>query len=313
MRNAFIRRLMEIAELRKDIVLITGDLGFGVLTEFEQRFPNQYINAGVAEQNMTAVATGMALEGYITFTYSIGNFPTLRCLEQIRNDACYHGASLKVVSVGGGFSYGSLGMSHHATEDLSIMRALPGVLVCSPGSAFETEHVIDAIVAHNGPAYLRLERAAPDYKDDPSVPFLFGNARKIREGSDVTLVAAGGVVAEAVLAADDLRKYGIGARVLSIHSVKPLDKAAILAAATETGGIFTIEENSILGGLGGAVAEICLEHEIRPRIFRRLGIKDSYVSVVGDQSYLRAHVGLDHASIAAAVKTLLRSPVDNTN
>jgi transketolase len=129
MRTAFINRLQQLAETNPRLFLVTGDLGFGVLDAFEKKFPRQFLNVGVAEQNMTAVATGLALEGYTVFTYSIGNFPTLRCLEQIRNDTCYHGANVKVVSIGGGFSYGQLGMSHHATEDLSIMRALPGNVV----------------------------------------------------------------------------------------------------------------------------------------------------------------------------------------
>src|SRR5882724_10004102 len=167
-------------------MLITGDLGFGVLDEFEKQFPAQYVNTGVAEQNMTAVATGLALDGFTVFTYSIGNFPTLRCLEQLRNDTFYHAANVKVVSVGGGFSYGQLGMSHHATEDLSILRALPGTEVCAPGSAYETALIVDALVARPGPAYLRLERAAPDYQDDPTIPFEYGRARRLRNGEDLT-------------------------------------------------------------------------------------------------------------------------------
>src|SRR5450432_1212663 len=138
MRDRFISTLCQLAEQDSKIILITGDLGFSVFDEFKRRFPRQFINAGVAEQNMTLLATGMALEGYVVFTYSIGNFPTLRCLEMIRNDAAYHGANVKVVSIGGGFSYGSLGISHHATEDLAIMRALPDVAVLAPTSLQET-------------------------------------------------------------------------------------------------------------------------------------------------------------------------------
>ena len=305
MRNAFIGRLMELAAIRKDIVLVTGDLGFGVLDDFEKKFPSQYLNAGVAEQNMTAVATGMALEGHTAFTYSIGNFPTLRCLEQIRNDACYHGASVKIVSVGGGFSYGQLGMSHHATEDISIMRALPGIVVCAPGTAYETGCVIDAVVNMPGPAYLRLERAAPGFEDGPEVPFEFSRARALRQGDAITLICTGGVVAEAAFAADALSAANIHCRVLSIHSLKPLDTEAILQAARQTGGIITVEENTILGGLGAAVAECCMEAGVMPRRFLRLGIRDEYVAVVGDQSYLRKHVGIDRETIAARVRTLL--------
>lgn len=305
MRAALIKRLMQIAATRPDVFLITGDLGFGVLDEFEKTFPNQFLNVGVAEQNMTAVATGLALEGRTVFTYSIGNFPTLRCLEQLRNDVCYHNARVKVVSVGGGFSYGQLGMSHHATEDISIMRALPGMLVCVPGSAFEAAQATDAVIAHDGPAYLRLERAAADFSDDPSIPFKLGTARVLREGHALTLVASGGVVAEVMAAATELARTSIECRVMSLHTLKPLDRVALAAASAETGGILTIEENTVLGGVGGAVAEVCLEQEQRPRRFRRIGIDDVYISAVGDQAYLRIQVGLDHKAIVRAVRALL--------
>jgi transketolase len=305
MRNAFIHGLMEAAASDPRVTLVTGDLGFGVLDEFEKKFPQQYLNAGVAEQNMTAVATGMALEGRIVFTYSIGNFPTLRCLEQLRNDTFYHEASVKVVSVGGGFSYGQLGMSHHATEDLSIMRALPGVTVCAPGSAYETAVLVRALIARPGPAYLRLERGSAEFKDAAPPVCDLGRARLLREGSDCTLIAAGGIVAETMAAATLLAARGIECRVLSMHTLKPFDSAAVLSAATETGAIVTVEEHTVFGGLGGAVAEVCLESAQRPRRFKRLGIPDRYTSVVGDQDYLRRQVGIDRESIAVAVVSLL--------
>ncbi len=306
MRNAFIRGLMEAVAQDPRIFLVTGDLGFGVLDEFEKRFPRQYLNAGVAEQNMTAVATGMAMEGNVVFTYSIGNFPTLRCLEQLRNDTFYHGASVKVVSVGGGFSYGQLGMSHHATEDLAILRALPGVEICAPGSAYETSVLLRELIARPGPAYLRLERSAPGFNDAAPPPCEFGRARKLRDGHDCTLIAAGGIVAEAVAAAALLAALGMQCRVLSMHTLKPFDSAAVLQAAAETGGIVTIEEHTIFGGLGGAVAEVCLESTVRPARFRRLGIPDRYAGLVGDQDYLRKEVGIDRQSIADAVVALLK-------
>jgi len=285
--------------------LITGDLGFGVLDDFERNFPDQYINAGVAEQNMTAVATGMAMEGFIVFTYSIGNFPTLRCLEQLRNDAFYHNANVKVVSVGGGFSYGQLGMSHHATEDLSILRALPTVTICAPGSAEETSEAVKAIIEVDGPAYLRLERGSADFTDDPAILYQLGKARQLCDGRDITLVATGGVLAEVVAAGQLLAGRDVQCRILSMHTLKPFDAEAVLAAAVETGGIVTIEENTKLGGLGGAVAEVCLESSIRPKLFKRLGINDQYTSIVGDQDFLRTSVGIDRESIANSVMGLL--------
>ena len=227
MRDAFIARLSELAGTDARIVLITGDLGFGVLNEFERKFPEQFLNVGVAEQNMTAVATGLALEGRIVFTYSIGNFPILRCLEQLRNDACYHEANVKVVSVGGGFSYGQLGMSHHATEDLSIARAIPGLTVCVPGTALEARNAVDAVVSTEGAAYLRLERAPGEVVDDPNVPFALGRARVLREGTDLTLIGSGGIISEIGKAADELERHGIRCRLLSMHTLNNFPPKAL--------------------------------------------------------------------------------------
>jgi transketolase len=300
MRSAFLRRLKSAASQDPRIMLITGDLGFAVLDEFERDLPRQYLNAGVAEQNMTAVATGMALEGHVVFTYSIGNFPTLRCLEQLRNDAFYHQANVKVVSVGGGFSYGQLGMSHHATEDLSIMRALPGVVVCAPSSTYETTCIVDALIARPGPAYLRLERSAQEYVDNAPPVCELGTARMLRDGDACTLIGAGGVVAEIVAAATVLEARGVQCRVLSMHTLKPFDADAVVQAARHTALVCTVEENTIVGGLGSAVAEVCLEAGVRARLLR-LGIRDTYTSIVGDQAYLRAATGIDRDTIVKKV------------
>jgi transketolase len=304
MRNAFIEELTKLAAADPSVFLITGDLGFGVLVDFERDFPGQFLNAGVAEQNMTTLAAGLALEGRNVFTYSIGNFPTLRCLEQIRNDVCYHEAKVTFVSVGGGFSYGALGMSHHATEDIAIMRALPNVTVLAPGSRWETRQLMPHVVAHKSPVYLRLERSGEEVPNGAG-PFEFGKARVLREGTDITLISTGGVLTEVLGAAELLSVSGIEARVVSMHSVKPLDVAAIEAAATETGGIVTIEEHSIIGGLGGAVAEVSLEARWRPALFARIGLNDVYSSVVGSQEYLRRYYGMDRSAIADRTQALL--------
>src|SRR5438132_7916210 len=154
MRDAFVDSLGLAAAADRRVMVVTGDLGFGVLDRFATQFPDQYLNVGVAEQNLTGVATGLALDGHIVFTYSIANFPTLRCLEQIRNDACYHDANVKIVAVGGGLAYGALGISHHATEDLAVMRAMPGLTVAAPGDPLEVRAVTAALAALDGPAYL---------------------------------------------------------------------------------------------------------------------------------------------------------------
>lgn len=305
MRDAFVERLTALAASNPRIFLIIGDLGFGVLTDFAKKFPSQFLNVGVAEQNMIGVATGLALEGRIVFVYSIGNFPTLRCLEQIRNDACYHDANVKIVSMGGGFSYGALGMSHHATEDISILRALPGVTVLVPGDAREAADATTALATTPGVCYLRLDKSkAPDIGGGSEI-FQLGKIRTVREGRDITLACCGGILGTVVNAAETLAKEGVECRVLSVHTVKPVDRETICRAAVETGGIITVEENTIEGGLGGLVAETCLENASVPRRFARMGLKDTFSSVVGSQEYLLSRYELDSASIVARAKALL--------
>ena len=162
MRDAFLKKITELAAIDKDVVLLTADLGFGVFENFESKFPGQYFNVGVAEQNMTGLAAGLALEGKKVITYSIGNFATLRCLEQIRNDGCYHDLNITIVASGGGFSYGSLGMSHHTTEDIAILRALPAMSVVAPGTAWEAGEATEALIKSNGVGYLRLDKTVAD-------------------------------------------------------------------------------------------------------------------------------------------------------
>lgn len=305
MRDVFIQRMTELAESNPRLLLITGDLGFNVLNAFADRFPRQYLNAGVAEQNMTGLATGLALEGRVVFTYSIANFPTLRCLEQIRNDACYHAANVKVVAVGGGFSYGALGVSHHATEDLSILRSLPELTLVAPGDDWEAAEATSALVATPGTCYLRLDRSSAPATNRPDEQFRLGRARMIREGEDMTLMAVGGILGIALEAAERLAGEGIECRVSSMHTVKPLDREAILAACRETGGIVTIEEHTIDGGLGGAVAEVCLDAGVFPKTFHRIGLRAGFSSIVGDQDFLRSQYGMDAQTIITAVRKLL--------
>jgi transketolase len=297
MRDSAIDKLTELAATDPRIFLITGDLGFGVLTDFAGQFPDQFLNAGVAEQNMTSVAAGIALEGRIVFTYSIGNFPTLRCLEQLRNDACYHNANVNVIAVGGGFSYGPLGMSHHATEDIAILRALPNMSVMVPSEPWQVANFIDVAAARPGPCYLRLDKSSGGTGLSDGEDWVFGKARTVRDGTALTLVTAGGILSEVVAAADALVKKGVHCRVLDVHTIKPLDTESLDRAAVETGGIITVEEHSVIGGLGAAVAEACLESSHRPALFRRIGLNDVYSEIVGSQDFLRNRYQMDAAAI----------------
>jgi transketolase len=303
MRDAFLDKLTQLAVKDKNIVLLTADLGYGVFEDFESRFPKQYFNVGVAEQNMTGLAAGLALEGKKVITYSIGNFPTLRCLEQIRNDVCYHDLNITIVASGGGFSYGSLGMSHHATEDISILRALPGMTVVAPGTAWESGKATEALIKSEGASYLRLDKTAAQVDGQPQ--FSLGSSIRYKDGNDITLLTTGGILSDVIQASELLQEQGVGVRVVSMHTIKPIDKDAIIAAVNGTGGIVTIEEHNIDGGLGSSVAEVCMDSGIIPKAFLRIGLDNMYSSVVGTQDYLKEHYGMNQTAIVKKVLNLL--------
>jgi transketolase len=303
MRDAFLEKLTELALADKDVVLLTADLGFGVFEDFESKFPGQYFNVGVAEQNMTGLAAGLALEGKKVITYSIGNFPTLRCLEQIRNDACYHDLNITIVASGGGFSYGSLGMSHHTTEDIAILRALPAMSVVAPGTAWEAGEATEALVKRDGVGYLRLDKTVANESSASS--FSLGHSIRYRKGKDVTLLTTGGILRDVIQATELLQELGIDAGVVSMHSIKPIDKDAIIAVANETGGIVTIEEHNIDGGLGSAVAEVCMDCGVAPKAFLRIGLGNQYSAIVGSQDYLKACYQMDAVAISERIQKLL--------
>jgi transketolase len=296
MRDAFVEALTELTGEDPSVVLVTGDLGFGVLTDYAERFPDNFVNAGVAEQNMTALACGMALEGARAYTYSIANFPTLRCLEQLRNDVCYHGAAVTVVAVGGGFSYGPLGMSHFATEDLAIMRAIPGMAVVAPSDPWMAYELARQLYRAGGPAYLRLDKGKAGL---PPGPVELGKVRMVREGEDGVIFVTGGVLAEALAATDILAEEGISVAVVDVHTLKPFDESGVRRAAQGRPVVVTLEEHNVVGGLGSAVAEALLEGGVAPRKFQRIGLADCFPEVVGDQDYLRRTHGLDRNAIVA--------------
>jgi len=305
MRNAFLKELFELAEKDDRIVLIVGDLGFGVVTPFMEKLPRQFLNAGVAEQNMTGMAAGMALSGKIAFTYSIANFPTMRCLEHIRNDVCYHNANVKIVTVGGGFAYGAMGATHHAIEDLAVMRALPGMMVVAPGDPIEARAATRAITEYPGPCYLRLGKAGEPVVHQTEIYFELGKAIPMREGRDVTLICTGGILQTAVRTAQCLASGGIETRLLSMPTLKPLDIEAVLAAAQETRAILTLEEHSILGGLGSAVAEVLAEADIPKVPFKRIGVPPGFSPYIGSQEYMQERHGLTPEAIAKTVERIL--------
>lgn len=304
MRDAFVRALM--AEMERDprIVLITGDLGFGVLRPVKERYPERLINAGIAEQSMVGLAAGLAATGRKAVVYSIGNFPTLRPLEQIRNDCAYHELDVKIVCVGGGFVYGSLGMSHHATEDMSVMRAIPGVTCFTPGDPAETEAVTPVMFATPGTCYLRLGRGnEPHVHEHEITGWTFPKAICLREGTDIALLSAGGILIELKKAAEQLEQAQISAAIWSFPCLKPIDRERILALAGRYTDLVTVEEHTVVGGFGSAVCEVIAEAGASCRV-HRMGLQDRFTAVVGNQAYLRQLYGMDAAAIAAKAEEI---------
>lgn len=296
MRTAFFDTLLKLAENDMRVELVVGDLGFGVIEEFASRFPDRFLNVGVAEQNMTGVAAGLALTGSVVFTYSIANFSTLRCLEQIRNDVCYHGANVKIVAVGGGLAYGPLGFSHHATEDLAILRAIPGLAVAAPGDALEAVAITEAMVEMSGPAYLRLSRVGEPAVHEvlPALPV--GSSVRVMDGDEVAILVIGALLPTAVEAGHALTAQGLRTRVVSMPWIQPLDVGAVLASGQETRLVVTLEEHSVTGGLGGAVAEVLAETAGTAPLLR-IGLPAAFTCTVGTQEYLRSIHGLDASSV----------------
>ena len=260
MRDVFINQLSQLVETYPEIVLITGDLGFGVFDQFKEKFPENFINAGVAEQNMAMIAAGLSLEGKKVFIYSIGNFPTLRALEQIRNDICYHNLNVTILSVGVGFSYGQLGMSHHMTEDVSIMRSLPNMTIVSPSTLDDVAHAIKALYVLKKPSYLRLDKSFANLHQKKRI-FKLGEIEEYSSGRDVTIIATGSIIQEVVDASKILLKDGIACKILKCHTIKPINKKTLKKYLKNTQHLVIIEEGNILGGLGGAIAEICMENK----------------------------------------------------
>ncbi len=301
MRNAFVQTLVELAQQDKNIELITGDLGFGVLKPFWEQCPDQFTNAGIAEQNMTTVAAGMALEGKNVFTYSIGNFPTLRCLEQIRNDCAYHDANVTVVCVGGGFVYGALGMSHQATEDLAILRALPNVVVMAPADIAEAQACTKALADYKGTAYLRLGRGGESRIHDKIDNFQIGKAIKVHDGKQVAIFSTGAIFEEVTDAYKQLKELGYSPAVYTFPTVKPIDKETIEQVAANFDFVVTCEEHNVVGGFGSAVAEVMAEMKRKKAYLVRIGLNDEYSVRVGDQKYLRSQYGMDGATIVKKI------------
>lgn len=302
-RAGFVEALMELAEKNQDIIAITPDLmGPMGLTPFAQRFPDQFFNIGIAEQNGVGFAAGLAQEGKIPFVVTFSTFTTGRAYEQIRVDVAYMNTNVKIVGMAAGLTGGLTGSTHMGIEELSSMRALPNMTVVAPADANSTSAAVTAIVDYEGPVYLRLGRPAEPIIYPKETEFVIGKASKLRQGDDVALIGVGPSVYQCLVAADNLAKQDIKCRVIDMSTVKPLDEEAIIACARETKGIVTVEEHSVLGGLGGAVCEVvAAKHPCR---VERVGLKDVWPPA-GDMNDLRRIMKVDAPAIEEAVHKVL--------
>ncbi|TRZ96050.1 1-deoxy-D-xylulose-5-phosphate synthase [bacterium] len=300
MRTAFINTLEEIAKKDRNIFLLTADLGFITFDGFRMSYPDRFINVGVAEANMIGIAAGLALSGKNVYCYSIIPFLTMRCLEQIRIDLCYQDLSVKLIGSGGGLAYGLEGMTHHSIEDVAIMRSLPNMTVISPGDPLEVGKIIKESVTHKGPLYIRLgKRGEPNvHESTPEVKI--GKGIIIYEGGDLSIIATGTMLHLAKVVSNILKKDGINVNLISMHTIKPLDKEILCKLSKKSKAIFTIEEHSIIGGLGSAVAELLIESGYRG-FFKRIGIPDKYCLGIGNRDYLCAEFSLTTEGVLGCI------------
>jgi len=307
MRDHVLEELTKLAKQDSRIYLVTGDLGYVVLDGFRDACSSRFINVGIAEQNMTAIAAGLAREGNMVFTYSIGNFPTLRCIEQIRNDVCYHNCNVKILAVGGGFVYGAQGVTHHATEDIAMMRALPNMKVFVPGDAYEAVACLKEAYEYDGPCYIRLARNKEENFHDKNASLDVTKLMQFAEaGTDVTLLTTGAILCEGVKLQKILVDKGYEAGLYSVPQVKPIDTYGIIQIAHKSRLIVTIEEHQEHCGLGGAVSEVVASIPGKRAHVYRSGLKDVFSEITGDQQYLREYYTISANTLLPIIEEILK-------
>ena len=303
MRDAYFSALAELGAGDERVWALTGDLGIGLFDEFERVAPGRYLNVGIAEQNLVGVAAGLAYAGKLPFAYSIAPFVTSRPHDQIRVDVALPAANVKLVGVGGGVAYGTLGPTHHAIEDIALMRCLPNMTVLTPGDPGEAYRATLAAAAHDGPVYLRLGKNGEPRELADDAEFAIGRALRLSVGDDVAILSAGAILPEARRAAGLLEARGVSVSLTHFGTVKPLDTQAVAEAAA-TGSVVTIEEHTVIGGFGGAVAEALAELGCAARL-HRVGLRDVFAHEVGSRAHLIAHHRLDAGAVVYAAAHLL--------
>lgn len=305
MRNTFFKTLEEMAQNHDDIYLLTGDLGFKLFDNFRAKYPERFFDIGLAESNMIGIAAGLSLSGKNVYCYSIIPFLTMRAYEQVRIDIAYQNLNVKLVGVGGGFTYGLEGFTHFGLEDLALMKALPNMTVVVPADPKEAEQVAKISYEYPTPLYIRLGRTGEPSIHSESLNFEIGKGMILSEGKDIAIFAIGNMVYHAKQVLDILEKADFTATLINMHTLKPLDIKLIKQCASIHQGIFTIEEHSIVGGLGSAVAEV-LSEDCYKGVFKRIGIPEKLENFIGNAEYLRERYGLAVEKISESILKAIR-------
>lgn len=299
MRNAFAEELTALGGIDPRVVMLSGDIGNKLFDKFRAAHGARFFNCGVAEANMMGVAAGLAMSGLRPIAYTITPFVTTRCLEQIRTDVCYHEAPVTIVAVGAGLSYAGLGPTHHSCEDIAFLRSIPNMVVVCPGDAFEVRAALRAALKQDRPVYIRMgKKGEPKVHADVPQDFVIGKALTILDGSDVCLLSTGNMLPEAVEAAHKLEAKGVSAKVVSFHTVKPLDTDFLAGAFTDFKLVATIEEHSLIGGFGAAVSEWIIDSRLATCAFLRFGAPDAFFKLSGEQEFARERLGLTSSHVA---------------
>jgi transketolase len=305
MRNAFARTITRLAQQDTRIVLLSGDIGNRMFDPYKAACGGRFYNCGVAEANMITFAAGLAMSGMRPVAYTITPFITTRCLEQIRLDVCYHAQPVVIIGVGAGLSYASLGSTHHACEDIAFMRSLPGMTVVCPGDALEVEAAVEAAMQHDGPVYLRIGKKNEPLVHDAPPQMELGRSLNLRNGDQIALLCAGTLLPVACDAADELARHGLSVRLESFHTVKPLDINCLHDCFHGSSVVVTIEEHSMIGGFGSAVAEWLAEQPVSRATLLRIAAPDAFIHETGSQAYLRKELGLTSEAIVQRVLATL--------
>lgn len=304
-RQVICDTLMELAKKDKEIMVLTCDSrGSASMGNFAKSYPEQFIEVGIAEQDSVGIAAGLATCGKKPYVASPASFLSMRSVEQIKVDVAYSKTNVKLIGISGGVSYGALGMTHHSLQDIAVMRAIPDIAVLFPADRFETKKMFEALNEYDKPAYIRIGRnPVEDVYEDENFEFEIGKANILHEGKDITIISTGETVKPALDASKELETKGISCRVISMHTIKPLDEEAIIKAAKETKGVITVEEHSIHGGLGAAVSEIVCQ--MAPVKMKILGIADE-APITGNSKEVFSYYGLTSENLVRVAEELLK-------